>query len=105
APGEWRLRPDERAARWRRELEAPGVEEQPPERLGGRAAHVRPTPRRPRAVERGARVRVTDWCEVDPALVRPAGDESQLEERPAGDPLADPVAGRCRPAVGDDAHP
>ena len=89
---------DEVAVRRRRQLEPPGVEEEPVEA-------VRPAPRGPGAVDRVARDRVADRLEMDPDLVGPAGHEVQLEQRPAGEPLADAVARHRRPAVGDDRHP
>ena len=64
-----------------------------------------PAPGRARAVDRVARDGMPDGIEVDPDLVRPPGDEVELEQRPAGEPLADAVAGHGRPAVGDDSHP
>ena len=80
------------------ELEPPGVEEQPIE-------PVRAAARRPGAVHRVARDRVTDRVEVDADLVRPPGDEVELQQRPAGESLAHAVAGDRRPPVGHDGHP
>ena len=60
---------------------------------------------RSRAVDRVARDRVAERGEVDPDLVGPPGDEVELEERPAGEALADPVAGDGRSTVGDHGHP
>ena len=62
-----------------------------------------PRPARARPVERVARDRMPDRIEVDADLVRPAGDEVQLQQRPAVEPLLDAVARDRRPAVGDDA--
>ena len=56
-------------------------------------------------VDRVAGDRMADRVEVDADLVRPAGDEVELEQRPAREPLADAVAGHRRPAVGHDRHP
>src|SRR3990172_12493288 len=95
---ERRLGADELAARGRGELQAPGVEEEPAEAL-------RTLPPHPAAVERVPRHRVADRVEVDPDLVGAPGHEVELEERPAGEPLPDPVARRGRPAVGHDRHP
>ena len=64
-----------------------------------------PAPRRPGPVDRVAGDRVADRVEVDADLVRPAGDEVELEQRPAGEPLADAVAGHRRPPVGTTRHP
>ena len=101
SPRQRRLGPDQRAGRRRGQLEAPGVEEE--------AVRTVPTsgPRRdvPVPYTGSPGDRVADRVEVDPDLVRPAGHEVELEERPAGEPLADPIAGRRRPAVGDDGHP
>ena len=69
-----------------------------------RSSPAGPAARRPGAVDRVARDRVPDRLEVDADLVRAAGDEVELEQGPAGEPLADPVARRRRPAVGDDRH-
>src|SRR5487761_2301031 len=66
---------------------------------------VRPTPRRSRAVDGIARDGVPEGSQVDPDLVGPAGDEVDLEERPAPEALADPVAGDGWPPVRDDGHP
>ena len=66
---------------------------------------VRPALGRARAVDPVARDGMPDGIEVDPDLVRPPGDEVELEQGPAGEPLADAVAGHGRPAVGDDTHP
>ena len=74
------------------ELQPPGVEEQALESVG-------PAPRGPRPVDRVARHRVAEGGEVDADLVGAARDQVELEERPAREPLADPVAGRRRPAV------
>jgi hypothetical protein len=59
------------------------MEEKPPETR-------RPAPRRPGPVDGIACHRMCDGLEVDPDLVRPAGDEVELEERPVREPLADP---------------
>ena len=66
----------------RRQLEPPGVEEQALERRRP-ARTSRAPPRRPRPVDRVARDRMADRLEMDPDLVRPAGHEVQLEQRPA----------------------
>ena len=63
---------------------------------------IRAAPARPGAVDRIAGDRMPDRGEMDPDLVGPTGDEVELEERPAVEPLADAVARRRRPAVGDD---
>ena len=55
-----------------------------------------PASRRAGAVDRVARDRVADRVEMDPDLVGPAGDQVELEQRPAREPLADAVAGRGR---------
>ena len=74
-------------ARARRdELQLPRVEEQPLEA-------VRAPARGARAVDRVAGDRMPERGEVDADLVGPAGDEVELQERPAGEPLADAVAG------------
>ena len=68
-----------------------------------------PRARRAGAVDRVAGDGVADRIEVDPDLVRPAGHEVELEERPAGEALADAVAGdrrrarRARPPSGSGA--
>ena len=62
-----------------------------------------PSSRRAGAVQRVARQRMADRRQVDPDLVRSAGDQVQLEQRPAGQPLADPIAGHGLAAVGTTA--
>ena len=70
-----------------------------------RSRPVRSAPRRAGAVDRVAGDRVADRLEVDPDLVGPPGDQVELEQGPAGEALADAVAGHRRPAVRDDGHP
>ena len=82
----------------RRQLQAPRVQEQP-------LQTVRSAARRARPVDGVAGDRVPDRVEMHADLVRPAGHEIELQERPAGQSLADPVAGDGRPAVGNDRHP
>src|SRR5512146_2654735 len=94
---ERRLRPDEAPARRRGQLEPPGVQEEA-------LQPVRPTTARPAAVDGVARDRVPDRGEVDADLVGPAGDEVQLEQRPAVEALPDPVAGGRRAARRRDGH-
>ena len=64
-----------------------------------------PSPRGPGPVDRIARHGVAERREVDPDLVGAAGDEVQLQQRPAREALADAVAGHRRPPVGHDRHP
>src|SRR5580765_3461647 len=94
------------AVRRRGQLEPPGVEEQPVE-AGANvpAADVGAPPRGTGPVDRISRYRVADGLEVDPDLVRSPRDQVELEERPAREPLLDPVSGRRRAPVGDDGHP
>src|ERR1019366_9775886 len=66
---------------------------------------VGPAPRRSGAVDGIARDGVPEGGQVDPDLVGPAGDEVDLEERPAPKALANPVARDGRPPVRDDGHP
>jgi hypothetical protein len=66
---------------------------------------VRSASRRPRAVHGITGHGMTDRVEMDADLVRPAGHEVQLQQRPAGEPLPHPVAGRRGPPVGDHRHP
>src|SRR6185312_10784182 len=82
---------------WRGELESPGVQEEPIEA-------IRPAPRRARAVDRIAGDRMTDRVEMDPDLVRPAGDQVELEERPGAEPLANAVTRDRGAAIGDHRH-
>ncbi len=91
-------RADQVAVAGRRELEPPGVQEQPVET-------VRPAPRRAGAVDRVPGDRVPDRLEMDADLVGPPGDEVELEQGPGAEPLADPVARDRWPAVRDDRHP
>src|SRR5512135_2818466 len=93
-----RLGADEPAGRGRRQLQAPGVEEQPRE-------PVRPAPARAATVDRVARDRMPDRRQVNADLVRPARDEVELQERPAIEPLADPIAGRRGTSRGRHGHP
>ena len=74
------------------------MEEQPVESVGAAAG-------RPGPVHRVARDRVTDRVEVHADLVRSPGDQVELEQGPAVEPFADPVAGDRRSPVGDDGHP
>ena len=74
---------------------------------GGTAARGRPGPcatspsRRPGRPRPGGPAR-SRWTRI--WWVRP-GDEVQLQQRPAGEPLADAVAGDRAAAVRDDGHP
>src|SRR5919197_5423121 len=60
--------------------------------------------RRPGAIHGVRGDGMADRVEVNADLVRPTRDEIELEERPTGKPLADPVAGDRRPAVRHDRH-
>jgi len=73
------------------------VEEEPAEAL--RAAS-----RRARAIDRIARDGMTDGIEVDPDLVGPPGDEIELEQRPALEPLANAIASHGWATVRHDRH-
>ena len=68
------------------QFDPPGVEEEPTRSvrtpLGGSGA-----------VDRIARYRVIYGGQVDPDLVRSAGDQIQFQQRPAGQPLPDPISG------------
>ena len=66
---------------------------------------VRAPARGARAVDGVAGDRMPERGEVDADLVRPARDEVELEQRPAGEPLADAVPGDRAPPVRDDGHP
>ena len=66
---------------------------------------VRSAPDGARGVQPVARHGMADGREVDPDLVGPTGDQLQLQQRPASEPLADAVAGDGLPAVGHDGHP
>src|SRR5450756_797059 len=66
---------------------------------------VRTAPGCARAVDRIARQRVPDGRQVHPDLVRPTGDQVQLQEGPAGKPLADTVAGRGLAPARHHGHP
>src|SRR5436190_17837554 len=92
------------AVRRRGELEAPGVEEQAFERDAVRTG-ARTTSRRPGPVDSVAGNRMADRVEVNADLMRPAGHEVQLEQRPAGEALAHAISRRRRPAIRDDSHP
>jgi len=94
---QWRFDADEMAVRGRRQLEAPGMEEEAPESFG-------PAPRPACAIHRIAGDRVADGLQVDADLVRPSRHEVELQERPAGEALPDPIAGNRGPAVGHNRH-
>ena len=79
------------------ELEAPGVEEQPIQAVGAAS-------RRCRCHTSGRRRPDARSPRGGPGSGGSGPYEVELEERPAGEPLADAVAGRRRPAVGDDRH-
>ena len=80
------------------QLDLPAVQEEPLQTF-------RTALRRSGAVERVARHRVTYGGQVHPDLVSSAGDQVQLEQRPAGEALADPISGHCRPPGRDNGHP
>ena len=97
--GERRLGADQPAGRWATSSSSRHACRNSRSSPSGAAALAR----RSGAVHRVARDGMADRLEVDADLVRPAGDEVQLEQRPAGEPLAHAVAGRGRPPVGTTA--
>jgi hypothetical protein len=74
------------------------MEEEPIEAIGTASTG-------PRAVHRVAGDGMTDRREMDPDLVCPAGDEVELEQRPAIEAFPHPIAGRRRTTRGHDRHP
>ena len=66
---------------------------------------VRSAARGSRSVDRIAGDGMPDRIEVDPDLVGPPGHEVELQQRPLGEPLANPVAGHGGAPVRDDRHP
>ena len=74
------------------------MEEQPVESIGAAGGTSR-------AVHPVARHRMTDRVEVHADLVRSPGDQVELQQGPAVEPFADPIARDRRPPVGDDGHP
>ena len=74
------------------------MQEQPSQALG-------PAPRRAGPVDRVAGHRMPDRVEMHADLVGPPGDEVELQQGPAGEPFADPVAGGRGAPVRHDRHP